>query len=167
MRINRLTVVIVGIVLLSLLPAYGQAWDEEARANAESVLQEKFQLEESLAFNQEGALDAETLQAFPASINVTDEGLAEGLTVALIRYGEETFLPLFLASLPELDPSYGFALMTEAGEALFVGPATVQGNKEGPESPAVELVGDREETYKVAFKFTEGTITIELPKTIS
>ena len=167
MKIKRFTILIVGVTLMLSFLTYGQTWNEGDRATAESILQEKFQLEESLAFNQEGALDAETVQAFPASVSVTDEGLAKGLTVALIRYGEDTFLPLFVTSLPELEPPYGFALMNDAGEALFVGPAEIEGTEEGPESPGVELLEEKEETYEVAFKFTEGTIRIELPKTIS
>ncbi|MCF7876448.1 hypothetical protein K9M06_05275 [Candidatus Bipolaricaulota bacterium] len=167
MRIKRLTVIIFCLVLLASILAYGQTWNEEAMTTAKSILQEKFQLEDSLAFNQEGVLAAEMLQAFPASVQITDEGLAEGLTVALIKYGEELFFPLFVGSVPELDPPYGFALMNEEGETLSVGPATVEGTEEGPEVPIIELLEEREQTYYLALKFTEGTIKLELPKRVT
>ena len=167
MKNIRLTIVIVFVVLLLSFLTYGQTWDEEGRVSAGSILQEKFQLEESLGFNQEGALDAETLQAFPASVSLTDEGLTGGLTVALVRYGEETFFPLFVASLPEFEPPYGFALMNNDGEVVSVGPAEIEGTKEGPEAPVIELVEEKEGTYKISLKFTEATIGVELQKTIS
>lgn len=164
MKVKSLMVFTLVVVMLLPVLAISQTWNEEDKANAKSILQEKFQLEESLSFQQEGAMDTETLQVFPASVNITDEGLDDGITVALTKYGEETFLPVFIGSLPEFDPPYGFALMNEDGNAVYVGPAELEGAKQGLKAPVVELLEEGEETYKVALKFTAATIRLSIPK---
>ena len=164
MKLKSLTIFILAMVLALPVLALGQDWNEEQIDRARTVLGEKFQLEESLSFNQEGVLETETVQLFPASVEVTDEGLEEGLTLVLAQYGEETFLPIFVASIPESEPPYGFALMNQDGEVVTVGPVEVEGVEEGPESPEIELVEEKEETYRVALKFAGATITMDVPK---
>lgn len=167
MKIRRLSIIVVCIVLLGSLLAYGQTWDEEDRANAKSILEEKFALQESLSFNQEGGLNTERFQAFPAAVSITDEKLDEGLTLALMQYGEETFLLCFVASIPETEPPYGFGLINDDGEVVSFDPAEIEGTEEGPETPGIELLEEREESYRLALKFREATISVELPKEIS
>lgn len=164
MRLKRLTIVTLVVILLIPVLSFGQTWSDDQVDQAKIVLEEKFQLKESLSFNQEGALETETVQIFPALVEITDDGLDEGLTIALVKYGEETFLPLFAASIPELEPPYGFALMNEDGDVTSVGPVEIEGTEEGPENPTVKLIEEKEETYRVAFEFTEAIIRAEIPK---
>ena len=164
MKLKSLTILILAVVLTLPVLALGQDWNEEQIEQARTVLGEKFQLEESLSFNQEGVLETETVQVYPATVEVTDEGLEEGLTLALAQYGEETFLPIFVASIPESEPPYGFALMNQDGEVVAVGPVELEGVEEGPESPEIELVNEKEDAYRVALKFAGAKITIDVPK---
>ncbi|MBS3766135.1 hypothetical protein KGY71_06410, partial [Candidatus Bipolaricaulota bacterium] len=87
MRSKRLIIVTLVVVLLLPALAFGQTWTEEQVEQAETVLEEKFQLKESLSINQESALETETVQIFPAVVEITDDGLDEGLTVAVFQYG--------------------------------------------------------------------------------
>lgn len=164
MRLKRLTIVTLVVVLLVPVMSLGQTWSEDQIDQAKTVLDEKFQLKESLSFSQEGALETGTVQIFPAVVEITDDGLDEGLTVAVFQYGEETFLLFFVASIPDSEPPYGFALMSEEGDLASVGPVGIEGTEEGPENPTIELLEEKEETYRVALEFTEAIIRAEIPK---
>lgn len=168
MQIRKLSIIVVCLAFLFVsLGAFGQTWDEEERGEAKSILEEKFELGESLTFNPEGALETDTFRALPASVSITPEGLDEGIAVALIEYGEETFLPCFVAFISESDSPYGFALIAEGeGEAVVFGPAEIEGTDEGPENPEAELLEEGEEHYRVAFKFAEATVRVSLPKKV-
>ena len=164
MKIKSLILLIMITAMLFPTIALGQNWSEDQIEQAKTELQEKYKLESSLSFNQEGVLETETFQVFPAAVEITDEGLFEGLTVALVKYGEDEIFQLFVASLPNLNPPHGAALINGEGEVVHISTAGIQGKQDGPETANIELIESEEEPDKVALNFPAATITVEIPK---
>jgi len=163
MKSNRFLVIVVSMVLLLSFLAMGQGWSDEDRENIKTVMTDKFELSESVSFIQEGAFVSEGLKVFPSPVEITEGGLDSGLTVALVQYGEETFLPLFVLSLPETDTPYGYSLVNEEGDVVYVNPVGIQGADDGPDLPVVELEEELEEHVKLVLKFKTAVITVDLP----